>query len=198
MSATNLKPKPYDSKEIFYLQSNEKQTEDSKMSVYKKMREEYKPKKICVLFIGESPPKPKFTHGKLPHLYYPYFYSEKEDASRRLYGKIANALELPKPKSLGLKEFEKRGMWLTDIFDEPLEKVEPETVEAHLNRLFQEKEANPSKIVTLLPKSKRKRGNDVLPYFLRKQFHKIKMLHTNPWSENQEQFKKRLTEFLKN
>ena len=158
------------------------------MNAYKKMREEHRPQEIHVLFIGESPPKPKNS-------LIPYFYNERENSSRRLYGKIAYALELREPKSKGLQDFANKRMWLTDIFDEPLKKVKAENVEAHLDRLLREiKETNPSKIITLLPK---RRSNDVFLYFFKKQFPKIRLLCTNPWRENKEQFKKRLTEFLK-
>lgn len=155
---------------------------------YKKMREKYKPRKVDVLFIGESPPPDELSCT-------PYFYNEEQDLPRKLYRKIAYALDLKGRKPQGLREFEERGMWLTDIFDEPRKKVKPETVEAHLDRLFQEvKGANPSKIITLLPK---RRSNDVFLYFFKNQFPKIKMLHTNPWGENKEQFKRRLAEFLR-
>ena len=166
------------------------------MSDYKKMREEYKPKRIDVLFIGESPPKRKVTSGKLPHFYYPYFYNKEVDSKKEtLYQKIRYALELSeKSKSEGLQDFKNRRMWLIDMFDEPKKKATIENVKACSERLVQEiKEASPRKIVTVLPKS---RSNDVFLYF-KNQFPEIKWLHTNPWSEDQEQFKDRLRKFLK-
>jgi len=91
-------------------------------TIYKQLREKFKPEKVDVLFIGESPPLPK---GPLIH----YFYNDEEDSPRRFYRKMAYALELKEPKSEGLQEFKNKNMWLTDIFDEPLKKVKPRALE---------------------------------------------------------------------
>ncbi|MEM3536516.1 MAG: hypothetical protein QXF44_01940 [Candidatus Bathyarchaeia archaeon] len=156
------------------------------------MRENYRPKgKIDVLFIGESPPPPK---GNLIR----YFYNEQENEPRRLYRKIAYALNLnDKLKPQGLQDFKNRKMWFTDIFDEPWKEVKTETIGAHFNRLFQEiKDAGPNKIIALLPKRK---INEVFMYFFKRQIpNEVKLLHINPWRENKEQFKKKLLEFLNN
>jgi len=154
------------------------------------LREKYRPARVVVLFIGESPPLPKD-----PSMV-PYFYNEKEDRPRGLYRRIASALGLEEPKAEGLKDFKSRNLWLTDIFDEPVNNVKTEDVEKHLDRLIREiKETNPRKIIALLPK---KVQNQIFLYFLRRYASpNIEVFHVNPWAESQEKLKNSLSEFLK-
>jgi hypothetical protein len=157
--------------------------------VYKKMREAYKPERVDVLFIGESPPPSKPSGSP------PYFYNEKEDQPGRLYRRIAYALELRESKPDGLKDFRWRNMWLTDVFDEPLREILPENLGKHLDRLFKEIDERkpPRKIVTLLPK---KRLNMVLKYFLEKSLPDSKFLHLNPWRMSEEELREKLRNFV--
>jgi len=158
-------------------------------NIYAVLREKYRPVKVDVLFIGESPPFPKDPSVV------PYFYNAEEDQPRRLYRRIASALDLRKPKAEGLEDLRRRKLWLTDIFDEPIKNVKIEDVEMHLDRLLHEiEEANPRKIIALLPKRVQ---NQIFLYFLKHRVSPdIKVFHINPWAESKEKLKNFLSEVL--
>jgi len=159
-------------------------------SIYKKLRERYRPSKIDILFIAEAPPLPRDTSKPIP-----YFYNKDSDRPRGLYRRMAKALNLKGSKSEGLKQFRGRSMWLTDFFDEPLKTMQVERIEGHLNRLFREiEETHPRKIVTLLPNRKQ---NQVLLYFLKRQVPPdVRIFSTNPWRGTEENLRKFLVNVL--
>ena len=78
--------------------------------IYRSFREKYKPPKIRILFIAESPPKLK--KGELP-----YFYN-KEYKQKGLWWYFKEALYNRKSieKAEYLERFQKDGYYLIDVF----------------------------------------------------------------------------------
>jgi hypothetical protein len=89
---------------------------------YKQAREKYKPEKVRVLFIGESPPR--WKEKDEPR----YFYFEKVEKRDHLFKSVMKALfprefqeyEQGKSKARLLKKFKKHGFFLVDACETPI------------------------------------------------------------------------------
>jgi len=78
---------------------------------YKKHRDRWKPDNVTILFIAESPPRPR-KNGERP-----YFYNEESQDDDGLWNQFNMALDFTSNgKEEFLKEFQKRGYMFGDIF----------------------------------------------------------------------------------
>ncbi len=89
---------------------------------YKKMRNEYKPNPIRLIFILESPP----VSGK-------YFYDKSGDISEPLFAAMMKLLSLsPDTKREGLERFAKSGYFIVDSIYEPVNHLPSDKKDAAL------------------------------------------------------------------
>ena len=117
---------------------------------YRKLRHYWKPDDVKVLFVAEAPPKDRKS----------YFFNHETGIGQGLFSYVTCGLGIRgKDKEKRLCEFKKRGFWLIDVFQEPIEDIHKKDVESHLTEFRNElKRAGPGKIVIVIPKSRLKKA----------------------------------------